>query len=173
MRGSFLKNYDMFTKLCGDDAMTNVVLVTTKWAQVSQEVGEAREQQLKKKFWASMLNLGSATARFMHTPKSAWDIVDLLVPKEQLRALAIQHELLDLGRSLPETRAGITLREHLEAELKEYERTIRSKKKAIAVQNGLDKTSLESQAKIEKQIHETETRIQTIFDQIQELKIGR
>jgi hypothetical protein len=60
-----------------------------------------------------MLSKGATTARFMHTCKSAWQIVDLLAPKEWLNALLIQQQLVDLGRSLPrpETAAGKTLQD--------------------------------------------------------------
>jgi hypothetical protein len=53
----------MFTKLCGDDAMKNVTLVTTKWARVELEEGAMREEQLKMKFWKGMLDKGAVTAR--------------------------------------------------------------------------------------------------------------
>jgi hypothetical protein len=114
MRGTFLKNRDIFTKLCGDDAMRNVILVTTKWAEVVPEAGERCEEELKADVWKDMLSKGAATARFMHTCESAWEIVNLLVPKERLHALLIQQQLVDLGRSLPETAAGMTLQKQLQ-----------------------------------------------------------
>jgi exonuclease VII small subunit len=175
MRGSFVKNYAMFTKLCGDDAMKNVVLVTTKWTGIPEELGKSREDELKTEFWKENLDKGAATARFMHTHKSAWAIVDQLVPKERLRALLIQHQLVELKRSLPETAAGKTLRKHLQDALKEYEQTVEQRRKAVVAQkNGLDSPSPESQAEYEaaqKRYEEARTHLQSLLKQIEQLKI--
>ncbi|KAG2074693.1 P-loop containing nucleoside triphosphate hydrolase protein, partial [Suillus decipiens] len=51
MFGTSRKNLAMFRRLCGADAEKNVVLVTTKWGDVSPEMGESRERQLKSSFW--------------------------------------------------------------------------------------------------------------------------
>jgi hypothetical protein len=173
VRGTFLKNRDIFTKLCGDDAMKNVVLVTTKWTKVGLEEGETREEQLKKEFWKEMVDKGTITARFMHTHESAWGIVDQLVPKER-RALLIQQELVELGRSLPETAAGKTLRKYLQDALKEFERTAKQKRNIVARTTGFDSHSPESQTPYEdaqKRYEEAKTHLQSLLKQIEELKI--
>lgn len=46
MQGSAKKNLLMFKKLCGKDAMKNVILATTMWGKVSSEEGAQRETQL-------------------------------------------------------------------------------------------------------------------------------
>jgi hypothetical protein len=81
MRRSFIRNYTMFTKLCRDDAMKHVILVTTKWARVEPGEGAEREEQLKAEFWNDMLDKGAVTARFMRTHDSAWSIVDQLLAR--------------------------------------------------------------------------------------------
>jgi hypothetical protein len=83
--------------------MANVVLVTTKWKQVGEEVGEARQEQLKTS-WATKLGNRSVMARYMDTHKSAWDIVDLILPKDRLNALLIRREPFDFKQPLPEIR---------------------------------------------------------------------
>jgi exonuclease VII small subunit len=176
MRGSFRKNYAMFEELCGNVAMANVVIATTKWDQISEEVATVREEQLKGKFWASTLSLGCVTARYMHTHKSAWDIVDLIVHK-RLNALQIQQELVDLGKALPDTAAGITLRKQLQDALKEYETTVQQKRSAAASQKGSDEQTPnyeEAQKRYEAaeaRVQEAEQKLQAILDQIQQLKI--
>jgi hypothetical protein len=170
MRGSFLKNYDMFTKLCGDDAMANVIFATTKWDEIVFDAGIAREEELKTEFWQSVLDRGSYAARFMNTQASAWEIINLLVPKERLRALLIQQELVDLGRSLPETKAGIALREHLQAALRQHEKSLRQKLKAATAQRGSVKPSAEYE-EADKRLREAEKQVETILDQIRALKI--
>jgi exonuclease VII small subunit len=166
----------MFRELCGGKAMANVVLVTTKWDRIAEKAGAAREEQLKK-LWATKLGCGSVTARYMDTHKSAWDIVDLIVPKERLDALLIQQELVDFGKSLPETAAGITLRKQLQDALKEYERTVQQKRRVAAAQKGSDEPTPnheEAQKRYEaaeKRLREAEQKLQAILDQIQQLKI--
>jgi len=43
MQGSAKKNLLMFKKLCGEDALRNVILVTSMWDRVSMEDGNKRE----------------------------------------------------------------------------------------------------------------------------------
>jgi hypothetical protein len=81
MHGSSIKNYAMFTKLCGNGAMKHVILVTTKWARVELHEGERREEQLKAEFWKGMIDKGAVTARFVETRDSAWSIVDQLLAR--------------------------------------------------------------------------------------------
>jgi hypothetical protein len=90
-------------ELFGDEAMANVVLVTTKWALKPGEGEMERELQLKDKHWKSMLDRGSVTARFMNTYESAWQIMGLLVFKERPRLLQIQRARVDQGKSLQQT----------------------------------------------------------------------
>jgi hypothetical protein len=166
IRRSFVKNYHMFIKLCGDDAMRNVIIVTTKWTEVTPEEGERREQQLRVEFWKDVLQKGAVVARFMHTHESAWEIVDQLVPKKRLRALLIQEELVKSEMSLPETQAGKTLLKYLQDALKRYE-TAKDQLKAAALQKGSDGPHEED----EKRLRETETKLHSILVQIEQLKI--
>jgi hypothetical protein len=50
MSGTARRNFTMFRKLCGENALSNVVLVTTMWGNlVDMEEGEARERELQNK----------------------------------------------------------------------------------------------------------------------------
>lgn len=57
MQGSALKNIKLFRSLCGDDAMSKVVLVTTMWDIESSDIAEKREKELKEtaKYWGGMV----------------------------------------------------------------------------------------------------------------------
>jgi hypothetical protein len=91
MLGSARKNLAMFRKLCGEDALKKVVLGTTKWGEITDDVGQRREQQLRDNFWKEMIDEGSQMRRFLNTPESAWEMVSIIlqnfakhiVPKEQ------------------------------------------------------------------------------------------
>ncbi|KIO01012.1 hypothetical protein M404DRAFT_40787, partial [Pisolithus tinctorius Marx 270] len=76
--GTPLRNYNMFMELCGKENFKNIVLVTTMWDEVTEEVGSARENELQSGFWQAMINLGSTIHRFDGTMESAWKIISCL-----------------------------------------------------------------------------------------------
>jgi hypothetical protein len=108
MLGAQKRNFHMFTKLCGDDACKNVVLVTTRWRKADH--GELREHDLRKKFWNEMLSRGSRMMRYEDSSQSAWDIINAIVERVPLEFVQLQRELVDLQLLLPETEAGKALR---------------------------------------------------------------
>ncbi|KAG0694741.1 P-loop containing nucleoside triphosphate hydrolase protein, partial [Suillus ampliporus] len=109
--GTSRRNFDMFRRLCGENAERNVILVTTKWNDVGAGVGERREKQLKDSFWKEMIENGSQVARFHGSHNSAWDVMRLILANNSaVAALRIQEELVDLGKVISETDAGNTLR---------------------------------------------------------------
>jgi hypothetical protein len=73
----------LFADLCGQDVMRNVVLATTMWNQVDENVGIQRENELKE-IWRSILAKGSVARRFTGTFESAWDIVDVVAEKNRV-----------------------------------------------------------------------------------------
>ncbi|EDR05778.1 uncharacterized protein LACBIDRAFT_302493 [Laccaria bicolor S238N-H82] len=77
MKGTTLRNLEVFKKLCGDRALRSVVLGTTKWAELaSSSVGEQRVKELCDKYWLEMIECGSIVHNFGDTQQSAWDMVD-------------------------------------------------------------------------------------------------
>ena len=114
MTGTTLRNLDMFHQLCGDKALARVVLGTTNWGEVEEEVGKNRETQLAKTFWKPMTASGSKLLRFNKTEQSAVAFVDAILDRlksgEEDNVLRIQNELVELERRIPETDAGKELR---------------------------------------------------------------
>ena len=122
------QNFEMFRKLCGDEALRNVVLGTTKWDEVNFEVGQQREQVLKDIHWKEMLQRGSVIMRVLADSASAWEIINHILKNDRIEFVRIQEELLEFGRHIPETDAGRTLLytlDHLQARLSAEERTAR------------------------------------------------
>jgi len=102
----------MFQQLCGADALRNVILTTTHWDRVSEDVGTRREAQLMSEFWEPMIRHGSRVARFQPlTYESAWDLIDQfdtitdITNTTRRPALKLQTELVDEGKKLDETSA--------------------------------------------------------------------
>ena len=114
MKGTTRRNLDMFHQLCGDKALARVVLGTTNWGEVQEDVAMMREQQLAKTFWEPMTSSGSKLLRFNKTQKSAVVFVDTILDRlkssEDDNVLRIQNELVELERRIPETDAGKELR---------------------------------------------------------------
>ena len=118
MGGVTLRNLRMFQKLCGEDALKNVVVVTTRWDDVpgkDRETMENRENELMKtpgKFFQPLTAAGGQFLRHDNTEGSAQRIVERFLKNHPI-ALQIQIEMHD-GKTLEETAAG----SELAAELK-------------------------------------------------------
>lgn len=112
--GTSRRNWRMFTALCGNEALKNVLFVTTMWNQVSHEVGEVREAKLRDSdgIFKPILGEWGGFLRHDNTLDSAQAIVHQLVGNHPV-ALRIQRELVDMGKGLFDTDAGIEFREEL------------------------------------------------------------
>ncbi|KAG6852774.1 hypothetical protein C0991_009214 [Blastosporella zonata] len=160
MLGTARKNLDMFNKLIGKGATKNIVLATTKWSEIPEEVGERREAQLRERHWKWMFDLGAKLARFTGTPESGWELLHLILDqghKSNVDAIEIQQELVEIKKILPDTQAGQTLRYTLE-ELLETQR------KAAA-----QLRSDEDSAEVKNMMQETDRIIRATTTQINEL----
>ncbi|KAF4582667.1 hypothetical protein EYR40_002590 [Pleurotus pulmonarius] len=125
MAGTPLKNLHMFEKLCGKDALQNIILTTTMWDEVDEPTGEQREKELERHYWKTMISQGSKTMRYQNTDKSAWNIIDSIVVGHNERyAVELQKELVDLEKELPETGAGKELFSKLQALVKRQQDTL-------------------------------------------------
>lgn len=105
MGGVATKIMRLFRKICGDDALSHVILCTTRWDEVALEDGERREKNLRKDFWAAMLEHGSVLERHDNTPASALRIL-ARVMKHSGIDLKVQEEMCDDGKTFEETSAA-------------------------------------------------------------------
>jgi hypothetical protein len=74
--GSPQKNKLLFDALCQTDSKKHVVIATTMWKRIKENVATGREEELSKKRWREMLLNGSRIMRFHDSFTSAWDIID-------------------------------------------------------------------------------------------------
>jgi len=109
MPKSAMKNLRIFSNLCGQQAMPNVVIVTTMWSFIPEELGTTRENDLKQEVWKDMLGDGCRIMRFKDTYQSSWDIVGNIAQKDSGTSLLIQEEMGTVGRSFNQTKTGIDL----------------------------------------------------------------
>ena len=115
MGSTSCKHLQMFQHLCGDDALENVVMVSTMWSQVDDAMGAQQEQQLLNSFdfWKGMIKKGSHSARYDGTQASVEMILDLLVNKSPMTT-RLQVELVDEKKDLFHTTIGLFLCRELE-----------------------------------------------------------
>lgn len=115
LRGSALRNLFMFKKLCGPECLRGIVLATTMWGLVNPEDGVKRENQLRSTddFWGEMEKGGSRVMRHLRTKESAMAILGVIIQHGHPMLLKIQDEMINEGRGLEDTGAGIKVNEDL------------------------------------------------------------
>lgn len=131
--GSARKNFNMFCKLCGEDALPNVVLLTSMWGEVTPERGAARERELATDdlLFKPALDSGANMLRYGDSVESARSIISSIMNNSP-RALRIQEQLVDAQTDIADTDAG----QHLQQELMEFVRKHRAK--LVEVQKEMD-----------------------------------
>lgn len=127
--GKALQNLKMFKSLCGDEALSKVVLATTFWNNVNVITGQNRENELEtSEFWGKMIRKGSQVLRQDNGRVSARSIIEYLVKKRTPAsagvALDIQKQMVDQGKSLDQTGAGQEMNAQILSMKKEYEEKI-------------------------------------------------
>ena len=93
MFGVTRKNIEIYKKICGNDALKNLVIGTTKWDQVELEKGQQREQELKDKYWKEMVQQGSVIMRVHADSSSAWEIVNRILQNDAVDFVRFQERL--------------------------------------------------------------------------------
>ncbi|KAL4062804.1 P-loop containing nucleoside triphosphate hydrolase protein [Scleroderma yunnanense] len=103
MAGTPLKNLRVFQRLCGNNAMSQIVLTTTMWDEVDEE----------EAIWKPMIAQGSTTFRYLNTQESAMELIVQLVAKKR-REVRLQKEIANKHMELRETSAGQELHSRLD-----------------------------------------------------------
>ena len=118
MSGPAFKNLKMLRLLCGDSALPNVVLATTRWSSPThkQEYQEQQERQAelisKPEYWGDLIHQGATSAPYDGTYASALSIISHLEERSPI-VLDIQHQMVDDGYPLLQTAAGRCLDDDL------------------------------------------------------------
>ncbi|KAI6010018.1 hypothetical protein EDC04DRAFT_817435 [Pisolithus marmoratus] len=112
-----LKNLRVFEKLCGKNALPKVILVTTMWDEVDDDVGEERLRELKNTRWKTMISQGSRTPKYVNTRESAMKLIRPIVHWQREmthKGIQLQEEISALELELRETISGQELCSRLE-----------------------------------------------------------
>jgi len=126
MGGISRRNFNMFRRLCGDESLMNVLIVTNMWGEVDPELGEAREAELRDQdmFFKPALDKHARLLRHLNTLKSAQAIIHCIVDNRPM-ALQIQHELVDKQMDLSQTAAGAELNRELMEQARKHKEELR------------------------------------------------
>ncbi|KAL4245287.1 P-loop containing nucleoside triphosphate hydrolase [Abortiporus biennis] len=135
MGGISRRNFNMFRKLCGDDTLQNVLIVTTMWGLVDKEMGEAREREL------------------MSDER-------LMKPVIDKGARMIQKEIIDEKKDISETAAGVELDRELAALAKKHRDELVSIQKDM--EQALKEKDEETRKELEEYRKEVQTSMDSI-----------
>ncbi|KAK4227810.1 hypothetical protein QBC38DRAFT_477029 [Podospora fimiseda] len=117
IKGSALTQFDTFRELCGQDALGNIIFLTTKWDEVDIGVGSRRHLEIQDEYWESMIRHGSQARKFHPASSSlAEALVTRLVDKQDV-VLKVQEWVMRQGKHLDETSAGRLLMKGLDERL--------------------------------------------------------
>ena len=136
MGGVSLRNLRMFRKLCGDEALKNVVVVTSRWDDLQEKDRDAmgkREKELMEtpgKFFEPLIAAGGRFLRHDNTARSARRIMEAFLKNEPL-PLQIQVEMRN-GKTLEETAAGSELAAEMEKLMDKHSSEMKNLKEEMA-----------------------------------------
>lgn len=167
MRGSDKSNLAMFKAMCGQTSLSCVVLATTMWNSVGEEVALRRQHELGSNHWKSMVDAGSQIVRHSNSRASALHIIDLIMEKQQRVKLAIQQQMINESRSVEDTTAGQELRGKILDARQKSESRLRGT--MTELQEALDRNdedgaseALKEQAKYEAQIKAKDVELENL-----------
>ncbi|KAJ2913974.1 hypothetical protein MD484_g6445, partial [Candolleomyces efflorescens] len=122
-------NFGVFKKLCGDEPLQHVVLLTNMWNKVSQKEGEKKAKELAAMddFFGYAIKHGAVMKdNNPDTVETAHEIVRHFLKKHPV-ALEIQQEIVERNLAIDKTSAGLALDDKLEQRVKRYERELRQR----------------------------------------------
>ncbi|KAI0394896.1 P-loop containing nucleoside triphosphate hydrolase protein [Xylariaceae sp. FL0594] len=177
------KNLEMFRKLTGEANLKNVMLATSMWDKVSPKEGQAREEELKNKFWKLLLAYEAKAIRYGGTPESARYIAQQLMANKPFY-VQIQQEMGKENKAVKDTEAGrqvmielVRLKEEHQRELADMEAALKStaKENKMAVEalsehyqemlSALQKTLADERRMNEEAVRSLKARIEALESQ--------
>ncbi|KAL4077618.1 hypothetical protein J3A83DRAFT_4368952 [Scleroderma citrinum] len=144
--GTSKRNIRIFQKLCGQDSLKNVVIVTTMWDKVTPEEGLQREQELmlSDNLFKPLLDGGAVMTRHDGTQQSAHDVIKHLFKLEST-VPQIVRELVIGRRNLLDTEAGMELQKEVRDVLQRHQQDLQRLEDEIreAIQQRDKRTEIE------------------------------
>ncbi|KAL4063983.1 hypothetical protein V8B97DRAFT_1904501 [Scleroderma yunnanense] len=161
------RNLRMFRKLCGDESLKNVVIITTMWDMITLEDGLRHEQELMSNdnLFKPLLDKGAIMMRHDRTPKSATNVIDYLLGKDAT-TIQIVVEIVEQGKALQDTAAGTELHSEIRELMRKHREEVESMEAEI---KGMDQ---EGQREFTEERQRTEGTMAKLLMELDELKRG-
>lgn len=157
MNGTSKRTFRIFRELCGDNSFKNALIVTNMWETTKDDIAQAREEELatSPQFFKSVLDKGAEILRHDGTRDSALAILRHLV-QNGTAALAIQQEIVDEGKALADTAAGVELSRAMTEQAKRHDKELKTLRTQLeaAMRAKDEETRQEMQEEIEKKREE-------------------
>ena len=141
MSGTSRRNFNTFRNLCGDECLSNVVIVTNMWGGVAEEIGDARVGELvnDELFFQPAIRYGAKIRHHRERTQSSAHAIVREVSRNAAVILRIQKELAIEGKDITQTAAGIALDEEMVQQRKkcaeEMEDLRKEMEEAVRAQN--------------------------------------
>jgi len=161
-----VRNFGVFRKLCGEETLKNVVIMTNMWGNATLEVGEARERQLSALFFKPAIDKGAQFIRHANTADSAHAVIHAILDNHPL-ALQIQEELVDQHMEFSRTAAGEEIRRALNEHAEKLEDKIRELQSEL---QDAEKRERETRQELEEDIRELRERLDSVRSESMQLE---
>ena len=109
--GTDSRTLEMFKQLCGDQALSSVVMVTTKWNPDFKVVEEWRHEEFKKLYWDDMIEKGTQVFALDNGRASALRIIDSIADMQRKCLLKFQQQVFEEKIDVSETSAALIIEE--------------------------------------------------------------
>lgn len=162
MTGISRRNFSMFRKLCGDETLKNVVIVTNMWGEVTPEKGAARELELRTDalLFKPVIDKGAEMVRHDGTRRAAEAIIRHLVDNPP-QVLRIQRELVDEHKDITQTAAGVELDRELAALREQH------KQQLVEIQQEMEEAMAAKDLETRKELEEVKDNLQRNIEKIE------
>jgi hypothetical protein len=146
MTGTAMKNLQLLQDICGNESLSNVLLVTTFWEHVPPDIGSRRERELANDFWRPLVELGSKIYRYRFKSSGKELMQEILDHQSSIIELQIQAELTGAGPggSLLDTTVGRRVQAGLHHQLEQLGMTLKhvqEEEKALQARREMEKGS--------------------------------
>ncbi|KAJ2913970.1 hypothetical protein MD484_g6444, partial [Candolleomyces efflorescens] len=120
-------NFQVFRKLCGEEALEHVVILTNMWSKIDEMTGYKRASELSSMtdfFGGAMMNGAIMEHNNPDTVESAHKVIRHILGKPPV-VLDIQREIVDDKLDISRTSAGMVLDDKLDQLAKWYEQKLK------------------------------------------------
>ena len=168
VQGSEKRRTRLFEKICGPNAFGHVIIATTMWSELRDELeGQSRVQQRKNApdFWGQMINHGAQVVKHDNTASCAISIIRSLISRSTV-TLQMQGELENSNGRLSATSAG----QQLHSDLSDTSRKVLAQLEEVQAQ--LQSANQENVSLREK-LYELQEKLEDLTSQQQKLQNDR